>query len=273
MYKKSDNEIMRVSSLVKLKKFIMRIKYSMIFIVLFGIFAQAQEKYKTAEGFYDLSSFEVASGIYLLENKTFFYYSSFGNVDLKIFGIYNISEQHILSLQVDKSLMKEFYVYGLNNEMLSDSMSLYYEKPYNERAEKIFIITDNIRKDFPEFDQENTRISISLKKPKSKTLKIGFINPENHYGVEEEKSVEVQLLNDTNEIKIYHNYYAEMTIEISKMILTSENGTLTSNNFNDAENVKKEEISEHSKNELMTYIDNVQSRDYIVKDELVYKEL
>jgi len=38
----------------------------------------AQNDSVMIEGFYDLSSFEMASGIYILEGEMFFYYASFG---------------------------------------------------------------------------------------------------------------------------------------------------------------------------------------------------
>ncbi|MGC1204366.1 MAG: hypothetical protein WA839_05725 [Flavobacteriaceae bacterium] len=249
------------------------IKYSLLFFILFMKTASAQEKYKVSEGFYNLSSFEVASGMYLLENKTFFYYASFGNVDLKIFGEYSISNHNLLSLQVNKELTKEFYFYGLNNEIQNDSIKLYYTKPYSEKAQKLFINTGKELKKFPEFSIENNIVSITLELPKTRKLKIGCENSEIDSFLNTKEMVEVQLADGVNEIKIYHNYYSDMAIKISQMLWKIEKGVLTENNAANTKKIQKKEISKKIINEVSNFIKAEKSKTSIIKEGKTYQKL
>lgn len=249
------------------------IKYCMLFIVLFSNTGFSQEKYTESEGFYNLSSFEVESGLYLLQSKTFFYYTSFGNVELKVFGEYSISKDNLLSLHVDKELTKEFFFYGLNNGIQNDSIKLYYNKPYSREAEKLFINTGKEFKKFPDFTTENNMVSITLQLPETRILKIGYKNPEIDSLDTIEGKAEIQLTEDVNEIKIYHNYYSEMAIKISQILWKIEKGVLTTNNVTNPQKIQKMAISKEIIDHVNSFIKSKKSKTSIIKEGKTYQKL
>lgn len=248
------------------------IKYKLIIFLLFTNTALSQEKYEAAEGFYNFSSFEVVAGIYLLQDKTFFYYASFGNVDLKVYGTYLLSNQNICSLHVNKELLKEFYFYGYNNEKETDSITLHYDKPYARKAEKLYVIIDGKLKRLPEFVSDSSSVSISLKSPKAKIIKIGYESLENESNLTVERMTELTLDEGVNEIKIYHNYYFDMTTEIASLTLEAKNGTLT-DHYSSSRTIQKKEISEKTRNEVRDFIQNQKNRNSITRDGKVYQKI
>lgn len=217
-------------------------RYILILIVLYVNKGFAQDEYKTAQGFYNLSEFEMASGIYLLENKTFFFFASFGNVDLKTYGTYKIQDG-LLTLQPDKELMQEFYIYGRTNRVQSDNITITYRKPIEKRAERIMI--NDIK--FPEFSSEKKFVSISMGHS-SEFLKIEYSTYLNR-----KEYISVQLADSIDELLIFHNYYAHMVRDFcNKNSFTIRNKVLTSNN----QVSRKKEISKEVMNELILFIDN-----------------
>lgn len=92
----------------------------------------AQQSYEALQGFYDMSSFEMAAGLYLLEDHTFYYYASFGNVDLKIYGDYKIINDRELNFVPHKYLMQEFFVFGTHTHISTDSLRIKYIQPIDE---------------------------------------------------------------------------------------------------------------------------------------------
>lgn len=248
------------------------IKQSLILLILYMNSIYSQEKYKEVEGFYNLSSFEVASGIYLLEDQSFFYYSSFGNVDLKIYGAYSISDQNIISLKVYKDLLKEFQFYGLKNEKNSDNITLQYNKPYKRTAEKLLVNIDSKLINLPEFVGDSSSVYITLKSPKTNTIKIGYETFENESNPSIKKLTELHLDENVNDIKIFHNYYFDMTTEIARITFKIEDNVLTGYHSS-FKKIKKNEISEKVKNEVLDYIEARKSMNSITRDGKVYQKL
>lgn len=240
-------------------------KYYLLFFVLFLNSSFAQNKYKEAEGFYNLSGFEVSSGLYLLKNTTFFYYSMFGNVDLKIYGNYSISDQNKLKLIPNEELKKEFYLFGLkNNQIKKDIIILQYNKPFSKKAEKLFINTNTKLTKFPEFKQGSKTVSINLKLPKSKKIQLEF---------NKSKTTMIKIVNDFNDIKIYHNYYANMVSMVSKMSFNSEKGTLTNYNSSKATRIQKKEINDKTKEKINNYIESSKKRKTITRKGKIYTKI
>lgn len=249
------------------------VKYCFLFIVLMIKSGLAQEKYKTAEGFYDLSSFETASGIYLLADQTFFYYSSFGNVDLKLYGVYSISDQNLLSLKLDDELTEEFKVYGLSNPIETDSILLYYAQPFAAEAEKLFVYVSKKKQVFPAFmgaEEVTSAISGSSKEQK---IIVGYEDPKIAGGFDPKKTVEFAIADGVNEIKIYHNYYAEMATAIAQWKFNAEKGTLKLKDASENKAAAKKELDEATINEVNDFIKAKRSKTTITKDGKTYQKL
>ncbi|MCX7547719.1 hypothetical protein OS188_07130 [Xanthomarina sp. F1114] len=244
----------------RIKRVKLKSEYILICIVLFTTTALAQNEYKETQGYYNLPSFEVASGIYLLENKTFFYYASFGNIDLKIYGEYNIEKDGLLTFQPDKKLMQEFNVYGTTNNIKSDSIILTYQKPYNGEFENI--VVNNI--EFPKFNSTENTVSININKPKSGILNINLPS-----AAKETNLYTIQLKNDEDEVLIFHNYYAHMVRGFISSTFTIKDEFLIYDNKKSA----KQEITDKIINEVIAFIDQKRNKKTINRNEKTYKEL
>ena len=146
-------------------------RYLLLVLVFVTVKIQSQNQYKSAEGHYSLSGFEIASGIYLIKNKKFFYYATFGAVDLKVYGSYKINNNGDLTLYPDKELLKEFYIYGSKDVATDNTIKISYYKPYDRKAEKISIISDNETLPFPEFASNKREVSLTFKRPVSDEIK------------------------------------------------------------------------------------------------------
>lgn len=248
-------------------------KYNLLFFIMFTTANWAQEKYMMSEGFYNLPSFEVDSGIYLLENKTFFYYASFGNVDLRVFGDYTISNENELNLQVDEDLTKEFTFYGLKNEALATNIVLDYEQPYSQNAERIYVIVDGYLENFPEFTEEHQTVSLTVPVPKSNTFEIGYQNSEDYNHPDSKKTNHLQLIDGINVIKIYHNYYAEMTNQVSQISFIIENGGLKDTSSDKPTTIKKQELDDLTKKDIIEFIKTEKSKKTIVREGETYQKM
>ena len=241
-------------------KFMIRYIFSIYFIVLFMNKSYAQKEYKTAQGFYNLSGFELASGIYLLENKIFFYYASFGNVDLKLFGNYKIQNDSLLTFQTDKELIQEFHVYGVKSKIQNDSITLTYQRPFEKEREKLIIN----KIEFPEFNPEKNTVSISLKRPSSDFLKIEYSSPS-----KKEKDISIQLTDNVDEVLIFHNYYAHMVRGFSKRSIKIKKGVLIDNN----QEAKKKDISEEVINEVVAFIEKERNANTLNREGKTFRKL
>ena len=235
-------------------------------------FAQ-ENNYKLAEGFYELSDFEMAAGLYLLEDQTFFHFASFGNVDLKIYGVYTLSNSNKINLKPDNNLTKPFYFYGYKNPNKTNSITFSYKQPYDQKAEKLFIEMDGKQTRFPEFSLDTETVSLSVKLPKAGIIKIGYNNSEKQNAFQYDILETTKLQDGINDIKIFHNYYAEMTVGVSKMTFNLENGNLTDLNNSNQKMTHKQEINQDIKNQILEFIAEQKSDTSIVRDEKVYQKL
>lgn len=233
----------------------------------------AQNNYNVAEGFYELSEFETAAGMYLLEDKTFFYFASFGNVDLKIYGKYTINKEKKLLLKPDLELNTEFHFYATNNGIQNDRITLIYNKPYNQRAEKLFVAFTDEKMAFPEFSNVNAETSLQFKKPKAKILKIGFSDAENNNTFKFENLETAKLMNGSNEILIFHNYYAAMVQAISKTPFYLDAGNLQNLNTVYPKIVSKKEISDAIKQEVRDFITHKRTEKPLIRNGKTYLKI
>lgn len=248
-------------------------KYSLIFFLLTMATSAAQETYKLAEGFYNTSSFEVASGTFLLEDKTFFSYASFGNVDLKVFGLYTISKKNRISFKMDEDLLKEFHFYGLKNEIQKENITFHYGKPYAQRAEQLFLIADNQRWEFPRFIDGLDVVILTIPTCSNKTIEVGYRNPEDLINPNSETTTQIQLNNGFNEIKVYHNYYAEMNLQMSEMTFVFKDGTLTDLDAYEPKTYQREVMNPKVKKEVVDYLQELTQRQVLVKDGKIYQQM
>ncbi|PID68101.1 MAG: hypothetical protein CR968_03215 [Flavobacteriia bacterium] len=179
----------------------------------------AQEAYHQVEGFYNLSGFETASGIYLLDDQTFYYFASFGAVDFKVSGHYTLQKQGALRLQPHKASMQEFYVYGFESKVHRDSLVVKYIKPINSSIENLRI--SHNKTVFPKFTPEKHTVSVTIEIPDTGLLTIDY-QKDNQMS----RDFSIHLIPNVNELWIIHNYYAEMTRQLSKTLFTVEKDVL-----------------------------------------------
>lgn len=234
-------------------------RYILICMVLLTGKSYPQEEYKMAQGFYNLSKIEVASGIYLLENKTFFYYASFGNVDLKVFGNYKIHNDSSLTFQPDKELMQEFYIYGTTTDQ-NDSIILDYRKPFDEQFENLTV--NNIP--FPEFNSDKNTVSISIKRPNYNRLNFEYFSSPNR-----KEDFSLQVAKNVTELLIFHNYYAKMVRSFSKDSFMIKKGGLINNH----QKASKKEIPEEVIDQVNAFIEKRRNDNTLNRKEKTFKKL
>lgn len=221
----------------------------------------AQKEYNQLEGFYNLSGFEMASGIYLLEDQTFFYFASFGAVDLKISGNYTLQKQGLLSLKPNKELMQEFYVYGFKSKVNQDSIVVKYRKPIEESIENLRI--GHNKTEFPKFTPEKNTVSVTIKKPDTNLLKIEY-----EKDTQISRDFSIQLIQNVNELWIIHNYYADMTRQFSKAFFKIEKDALIDEK---QKAHKREPIDNETKTKIKAFIE--EQKQHIIKknDQTIYR--
>ncbi len=179
----------------------------------------AQEAYHQVEGFYNLSGFEMASGIYLLEDQTFYYFASFGAVDFKVSGHYTLQKQGTLRLQPHKASIQEFNVYGFESKVHQDSIVVKYIKPINSSIENLSI--SHNKTVFPKFTPGKNTVSVTVKTPGTGLLTIDY-QKDNQMS----RDFSIHLTPNVNELWIIHNYYAEMTRQLSQTFFKIEKDAL-----------------------------------------------
>ena len=235
-------------------------RYIIIFAVLIMNKGYAQNEYKLAQGFYDLSRTEVASGIYLLENETFFYYATFGSVDLRVFGSYKIRNDSLLTFQPHNELIQEFYIYGTTTKARSDTITIHYQRPYEEKFENLTVNT----RSFPQFNSDNNTVSISIKKPDSMLLKFEYPGSFNR-----KEYVSLQLTNNINELLIFHNYYAHMVRNFASNSFRIGNGIVVV----DSQKANKKEINQKVVGEIIAFIEKLRNDNTLNREEKTYQKL
>ncbi|WP_299779095.1 hypothetical protein [uncultured Formosa sp.] len=244
---------------------------------LFSNSAFAQQNYKDVAGFYNLSGFEMSSGLYLLENKTFFYYATFGNADLKFYGTYTIANK-TLHLQPAESLNTLFSLYGLKTESRNTTVKVNYYRPYSPEAEHIQIETHNKTYKFPEFSDETDDVSMTLKLPEKRTIKLSIIEREkdvyNGEMVKAHELPEVQIAANVSEIVLFHNYYYDMIAQVSAQDYTIDKGILIIDNYSNSQTKERKEIPEHVVKEVIAFIETLKTENTsIVIDKKTYYKL
>lgn len=241
--------------------------FSLIFCVLFSFKSFAQNKYKEFEGFYNLSEFETAAGAYFLESKEFYFYASFGNVDLQMYGTYEINSKNEITLFVDKDLLNEFYIYGTHNDKLKDRLELTYARPYDDKAEHLFVQIQGEKLKTFDFSKDDNS-TLTLKMPTSRTFKISYVNPESMANIAYEKN----LPEGINEIRIFHNYYFEMISQISGVQWLWKDNTLVHPLHNEGSS-EKQEINEETRAEMFEYLKALRTEEPLIRNEKVYKRI
>ncbi|WP_417214218.1 hypothetical protein [Bizionia sp.] len=246
-------------------------KFLILLMVTSSIYSQSN--YKSAEGFYELSSFEMAAGMYLLEDQTFFYFASFGNVDLKIYGTYTLSNSNQITLFPNPELTKKFHFYWLHNPENKNYITFYYKQPYEQNAEQLLIEIDGKYQEFPKFTSAISEVSMRIEFPQSEIIKIGYKNPDALNAFQYELLETAKLHDGINEIKIFHNYYAEMTVAVSQLAFKLENGILTDLNEFNQKTIPKKEINPDIKNQVLAFIADKKSETTINRDGKIYEKI
>ncbi|TAI47591.1 hypothetical protein [Flagellimonas allohymeniacidonis] len=225
----------------------------------------AQDPHKTAEGFYDLSSFEVAAGVYLLENKTFFYFASFGNVDLKVYGEYGVFNNNVLVFYPDKDLMQDFFIYGGSNPKNKDDIVLHYYRPYDEKTEALVVDDQHTQVKIPEFTSEEDEVSVILKR--ADTIKIEYQTQGYQTQI---KRFMVQVNDSINELKLFHNYYANMVRDLSRISFEIEGGYFIDDN---QKKVQKKELDQKTIDQVLAFIEERKNDTSMVREGREYQKL
>ncbi|SEC79197.1 hypothetical protein SAMN04489761_3596 [Tenacibaculum sp. MAR_2009_124] len=237
-------------------------RYLLLTVVLVVTKIHSQTPYASIEGHYNLSGFEMASGVYLIKNKTFFYYASFGAVDLKVYGTYEINKNGNLSLYPSKDLLKEFYIYGVKDTTSSKNIEISYKKPYRRKVKKISIISDAKSIPFPEFTSNKKDVSITLKRPIIGEIQIDHNN--------DNSTSSFILPKNVIELKIFHNYYANMTKEISKGIWKIKENILVDDKLKP---YKKKEISSITIEKILSFIEKKKKNTSYIKNGKTYHRI
>ena len=147
-------------------------KITTICFLVFSIIGFTQNS-KTLEGYYNLSEFEMAARLFLLDNNTFYYSAIFGSVDLEIYGNYTI-ENNKLHLSPREEQMQPFALYGRENKTITNEVELYYYKPdEDDRYDLVFSLDDNWVKNTAKQENEN-EVYFKVKQKQPKVLKIGY---------------------------------------------------------------------------------------------------
>ncbi|WP_459210642.1 hypothetical protein [Aquimarina rhabdastrellae] len=137
------------------------------------LFAQ-QEKTTTVTGFYNMTQMEMASGLYLLEDASFYYYAIFGNVNLDLYGDYQIKEKEI-KLEPEARFVNEFRVYGSQEQQLKNEIQIDYEASRGKRDKMLYINVGN--KWIPYITIENSRqevISRTFKQQTTAAIQLAY---------------------------------------------------------------------------------------------------
>lgn len=236
------------------------IRYFLAFFVLFINTIYAQQKQTSIEGYYNLSEFEMASGIYLLENKSFFYFASFGGVDLKIYGNYKVEKDSLFVFYPDEELLQDFYAYAQETNTEKDSVLIKFNRPYQEINEKLIINKVH----FPDFTPDKNTVSISIKNPKSTILKLEY--PSRYKNKE---NLSFKYNNNTEDIIMIHNYYANMIRSFCLSTYKFKENYLIENK----KEVARKEINEKIINEVLEFIENKRNNKTIYRDGKIYIKL
>lgn len=196
--------------------------FAMLSYLIISTTVQAQNLYSSAQGRYDLSQFEVAASIYLLENKTFFYLASFGAVNLKVYGEYEIDKKGQVTLYPDKELLREFHVYALNSEVESGEILVSFRRPRYRDARKLKIISHEKPTQLPEFTAEDKEVSLTIKNPITQSVQLENLLLDYHQLIKVSKN--------TSELRIYHNYDAHMIKELPDIYFNFKDNLLVDEN-------------------------------------------
>ena len=225
---------------------------------------------ESPEGYYDLSGFESASGLYLLQDSTFFYYASFGSVDLKVAGRYAVSG-HRLSLQPDEALKKEFMVYGRADENAKDRITITYFEPYEQAAQSLFLSVGDVWHNTPSFTEGNAQVTLIKGTEAAATLTLGYSVYESDSIVQIGKIHQVSNLN-YHHLIIYHNYYAKMVKNLTYAAFELWGDTLLDSNGN-GKKAERQDLTEQVISEVVAYAKKIKGNSTIQKNGYTYQKV
>ena len=241
-------------------------KYLLILITIISTKSLAQDNSAQIQGFYDLSRYEINAGIYFMENATFFYYTTYRNDDVKMFGTYEVSNDMIITVIPNKKLMNDLQVFGRIGKTFTDSISVMFQKPYKNPVKNLVVESGNSLVPVPSFSEGSNQVSISLAKPSADSLIIQYQKSETK-GMQYSQTV--QLNDSIDALKISRNYHAELVNDFAKSSFKYSKDQLI---FKDLEPRVKKRIDKTKVQELITNIKRRKNNSF-VQNKQVYKEL
>jgi len=191
-------------------------KITIICFLAFSIIGFTQES-KSLEGYYNLSEFEMAARLFLLDNNTFYYSAIFGSVDLEIYGEYTIKDNQ-LHFYPQKEQMQTFILYGRENKSSKGTIELNYYKPEGSYRSLVVIGTDKQWVKRPIEQANNDEIKIVIKQQHITTLKIGYPTYFDRVGrfFQVTKVISAKIPKGNNDFVLSYNRYADMRQQFSK---------------------------------------------------------
>ncbi|PIE47253.1 MAG: hypothetical protein CSA42_03985 [Gammaproteobacteria bacterium] len=228
------------------------IKYSLLVVLsVLATTVFAQNPYKDVAGFYEVNKMEFVSNLFLLEDKTFMFYATFGNVDIECWGNYTIEDDQI-TLQPDTNLMDEFEFYGTTNQ--TESLQVYFLVPYGRE----FTIKA-ANKVLPPLLEGDSFTSVSL--PKTNQLTITYSSLENP----KEQTLHVKLPENTDEVRILYNRNASIIRQLTQKTFSTKSGEYATK--------YKKGMTEDLVKKLKLRINRKRTFTSFIKDEKKYEKL
>ena len=209
------------------------------------------QKSKSLEGYYNLSEFEMAARLYLLDDGQFYYSASFGSVDLEIYGNYTI-ENNSIKLHPREEQMQPFALYGRDNKTITNEVEFYYYKPDEDnRYDVVFSLDDNWVKNTAKQENEN-EVYFKVKQKQPKVLKIGypalFSEKDNFFRVGQVSKATIT--NKDNAFVLNYNRYYSMRRQFTSAAMPLEDGNILS-----GEKVKKrQDLQEGEREKIVAFL-------------------
>jgi len=206
---------------------------------------------RTISGFYNLSGFEMAAKIYLLDNYYFFYSATFGSVDLEIYGTYSIVDDKIF-LHPNVEQMQPYILYANEDETTKATTFSISKTRLNEQDE-IYISINNKWFSEPKSSKIEEPIAFDLPKNKNGELTFGVAYLNGEFAILK-NTYHTENIGHANNFIISANPYARMRRQFSNMPLMLKGDAIINNSANE-KITKRQDIDDKLQDSIIQFID------------------
>ena len=205
---------------------------------------------KSLEGYYNLSEFEMAARLYLLDNNTFYYSAIFGSVDLEIYGTYAI-EENALYFHPQEDQMQTFILYGRENKNLKGEIAFNYYKPEDSYQNQVVFGLDQQWVKRPLEQADNKGIEFTIKKQEVAAIKIGYPTYFDKVGrfFQVSNVVQAEVPTADNDFLLSYNRYASMRKQFSENPIQLKGDAL----INGKKTRQRKPLKERDKEKMKTF--------------------